>query len=155
MKVSMLSHLASTSAPTGAERVLDLLACQLSGRGHRVAVVAPGSWGLAASEGGSEVQVRSIPVRCCWLVQAERQPLWLQLARGARFLLPDPGVRTLREFLSEYEPDVVHVNCLPHLGGAAGEDRTSMVLADGYEPESLHPLLGWCSSSPGSRPTPA
>ncbi|WP_226363447.1 ABC transporter substrate-binding protein [Pseudonocardia abyssalis] len=28
-------------------------------------------------------------------------------------------------------------------GGAAGADGTAMVLADGYEPESLHPLLGY------------
>ncbi len=45
--------------------------------------------------------------------------MWLQAARGARFLLPDPGARKLREFLTEFDPDVVHVNCLPHLRGAA------------------------------------
>ena len=119
MNVTMLSHLASTSAPTGAERVLDLLARGLLDRDHRVFVSAPGEWGLAPSLKGLGVEVRSIPIRCCWLVQAERQPLWLQMARSARFLLPDPGVKALRTFLAESEPDVVYVNCLPHLRGAA------------------------------------
>jgi glycosyltransferase involved in cell wall biosynthesis len=119
MKVVHLSHLASKTAPTGAERVLDVLAGGLSRRGHRVAVVAPGPWGLAAARPGNDVEIKVIPLRCCWLVQAESQPLWLQAARGARFLLPDPGVSTLREFLADFDPDVVHVNCLPHLRGAA------------------------------------
>jgi glycosyltransferase involved in cell wall biosynthesis len=119
MRIVQLSHLASNTAPTGAERVLDLLACGLSARGHRVAVVAPGQWGLAASQPGNDVEIKVIEVRCCWLVQAESQPLWLQAARGARFLLPDPGVRKLRAFLADFDPDVVHVNCLPHLRGAA------------------------------------
>ena len=119
MRVLHLSHLASKAAPTGAERVLDVLACGLSDRGHRVAVVAPGPWGLAASQPGNDVEMKVIPVRCCWLVQAESQPLWLQAARGARFLLPDPGARKLREFFADFDPDVVHVNCLPHLRGAA------------------------------------
>jgi glycosyltransferase involved in cell wall biosynthesis len=65
------------------------------------------------------VELRSIPVRCCWLVQADRQPVWRQLWRGARFNLPDPGMRALGSFIREFAPDVVHVNCLPHLRGAA------------------------------------
>jgi glycosyltransferase involved in cell wall biosynthesis len=115
----MLSHLASTSAPTGAERVLELLARGLRNRDHRVAVSAPGPWDLASGLRGTNVEVRSIPVRCCWLVQADRQPAWRQFVRGVRFLLPDPGARALKAFLGEVEPDVVHVNCLPHLRGAA------------------------------------
>jgi glycosyltransferase involved in cell wall biosynthesis len=119
MKVAMLSHLASQSAPTGAERVLELVARGLVDRGHRVAVSAPGRWALEASLSRSGVEVRTIPVRCCWLVQAVRQPVWRQLVRGARFILPDPGVRALGSFIDEFAPDVVHVNCLPHLRGAA------------------------------------
>jgi glycosyltransferase involved in cell wall biosynthesis len=119
MRVAMLSHLASTSAPTGAERVLELLARGLRDRGHQITVSAPGRWDLASGLRGVDVEVRSIPVRCCWLVQADRQPLWRQFVRGARFLLPDSGVGALKEFLTEFEPDVVHVNCLPHLRGAA------------------------------------
>jgi hypothetical protein len=53
------------------------------------------------------------------LVQAEPQPLWLQAARSARYLLPDAGVNVLRGSLASFQPDVVHVNCLPHLRGAA------------------------------------
>jgi glycosyltransferase involved in cell wall biosynthesis len=124
MKIAMLSHLASESAPTGAERVLDLIARGLVGRGHRVSVSAPGPWAFESSLGESGVEVKSIPIRCCWLVQADRQPAWRQLVRGVRFLLPDPGERELEAFLSEVAPDVVHVNCLPHLRGAAAARAT-------------------------------
>ena len=124
MKIALLSHLASRSAPTGAERVLELIARGLVDRGHRVAVSAPGPWAFDASLTASGVDVRSIPVRCCWLVQAARQPAWRQLLRGARFLVPDPGAKALASFLSEFEPDVVHVNCLPHLRGAAAAHAT-------------------------------
>jgi glycosyltransferase involved in cell wall biosynthesis len=124
MKIALLSHLASQSAPTGAERVLELIARGLVGRGHRVAVSAPGPWAFESSLGRSGVEVKSIPIRCCWLVQADRQPAWRQLVRGARFLVPDPGVKVLDSFLSEFEPDVVHVNCLPHLRGAAAARAT-------------------------------
>lgn len=119
MKIAMFSHLASRLAPTGAERVLEVIARGLADRGHRLAVSAPGPWALADSLAESGIDVRSIPVRCCWLVQATRQPAWSQLLRGARFLMPDPGVKALNSFLSEFQPDVVHVNCLPHLRGAA------------------------------------
>jgi glycosyltransferase involved in cell wall biosynthesis len=119
MKIAMLSHLASRSAPTGAERVLVLIARGLVNRGHRVTVSAPGPWAFDSSLTAAGVEVRSIPVRCCWLVQADRQAAWRQLIRGARFFLPDPGTKALRNFLSEFGPDVVHVNCLPHLRGAA------------------------------------
>jgi len=60
-----------------------------------------------------------VPVKQCWLVQYGPQPLWRQAARGLRFAWPDPGSRELRAWLTEFEPDVVHVNCLSHLRGAA------------------------------------
>ena len=119
MKIAMLSHLASSTAPTGAERVLEIIARGLCDRGNQVAVSAPGRWDLAPALKAAGVEVRSIPIRCCWLVQADRQPVWRQLVRGARFLLPDPGTKALEGFLSEFGPDVVYVNCLPHLRGAA------------------------------------
>lgn len=119
MRVAMLSHLASTTAPTGAERVLETLARGLSDRDHQIAVSAPGRWELTAPLEGSGIEVRSIPVRSCWLVQADRQPLWRQVVRGARFLLPDSGILGLKDFITDFEPDVVYVNCLPHLRGAA------------------------------------
>ena len=119
MKIAMLSHLASPMAPTGAERSLGLLALGLSAKGHEVTVVVPGSWVLRKELETAGVSVISQPVRQCWLVQYGHQPLWRQAARGLRFAWPDPGSRGLRSGLSELMPDVVHVNCLSHLRGAA------------------------------------
>lgn len=119
MKIALLSHLASTKAPTGAERSLVLLALGLSARGHEIAVVAPGPWALREELETNGVSVTIVPVRQCWLVQYGSQPLWRQAARGLRFAWPDPGSRELRAWLTEFEPDVVHVNCLSHLRGAA------------------------------------
>jgi glycosyltransferase involved in cell wall biosynthesis len=119
MKVAMLSHLASATAPTGAERSLALLARGLRARDHEVAVTAPGRWGPARELEEAGVPVASIPVKPCWLVQWGPQPLWLQTIRGLRYATPDLGARLLVRWLSEFEPDVVHVNCLPHLRGAA------------------------------------
>jgi glycosyltransferase involved in cell wall biosynthesis len=45
--------------------------------------------------------------------------MWLQTARSLRYAMPDVGARLLLRWLSELAPDVVHVNCLPHLRGAA------------------------------------
>ncbi len=119
MKIAMLSHLASSTAPTGAERSLALLALGLSARGHEVAVLAPGPWALREELEAGGVSVTVVPVRQCWLVQYGSQPLWRQAARGLHFAWPDPGSRELRAWLTEFEPDVVHVNCLSHLRGAA------------------------------------
>ncbi len=119
MKIALLSHLASPTAPTGAERSLGLLALGLSARGHEVAVAAPGPWALTAELEAGGVRVTQVPVKQCWLVQYGPQPLWLQTVRGLRFAWPDPGSRGLRKWLSEFMPDVVHVNCLSHLRGAA------------------------------------
>jgi glycosyltransferase involved in cell wall biosynthesis len=119
VKIAMLSHLASSSAPTGAERVLEVIARGLADRDHRVAVSAPGAWAFDASLAEAGVDLRPIPVRCCWLVQADHQPVWKQALRAARYLVPDPGAKALESFLLEIEPDVVYVNCLPHLRGAA------------------------------------
>ena len=119
MKAALLSHLASVDAPTGAERSLALLACGLSEREHQVAVAVPGPWSMGGDLEAAGVEVATIPVRPCWLVQYGPQPLWRQVARGARYSLPDRGYRDLRSWLGELDPDVVHVNCLPHLRGAA------------------------------------
>jgi glycosyltransferase involved in cell wall biosynthesis len=119
VKAALLSHLASVDAPTGAERSLGLLARGLSGRGHEVVVTAPGPWSMGAALEAAEIEVATIPVRPCWLVQYGPQPLWRQTARGVRYALPDRGYRELRSCLGALDPDVVHVNCLPHLRGAA------------------------------------
>ena len=122
MKVALLSHLASPGAPTGAEHSLAVLARSLGARGHQVAVAAPGPWVLGNRLRADGVIVASVPVRSCWLVQYGPQPLWRQTIRAARFAMPDPGYRRLRRWLEELDPDVVHVNCLPHLRGAAAAD---------------------------------
>jgi glycosyltransferase involved in cell wall biosynthesis len=119
MKIAFLSHLASTAAPTGAERSLALLAGGLAGRGHRVSATAPGPWSLGAELAVAGIGVASIPVRACWLAQFGPQPLWRQMARAVRYALPDPGSHRLRAWLAATGPDVVHVNCLPHVRGAA------------------------------------
>jgi glycosyltransferase involved in cell wall biosynthesis len=119
MKIALLSHLASPTAPTGAERSLALLALGLSAGGHEVAVATPGRWALSQELDAGGASVTAVPIRQCWLVQYGPQPLWRQAARGLRYAWPDPGTRRLRRWLSGFEPDVVYVNCLSHLRGAA------------------------------------
>ena len=46
LSIAFLSHMASSTAPTGAEQSLALLAGGLRERGHRVGVVAPQRWVL-------------------------------------------------------------------------------------------------------------
>ena len=118
MKIALLSHLASETAPTGAERSLAMLASELAARGHEVAVAAPGPWALDTELAPAGVSVARLPVRSCWLVQYGPQPVWLQAGRALRYVMPDPGRSRLRSWLSTMQPDVVHVNCLPHLRGA-------------------------------------
>jgi len=119
MKLAAISHLASQDAPTGAEKSLCQLVGELSDRGHETAVIVPGSWCLDAAVRESGAEVVEIPSRGCWLVQAAEQPLWKQAMRYVRFRLPDPGYRRMMVWLDDYWPDVVHVNCLPQLKGAA------------------------------------
>ena len=119
MNVALLSHLASRTAPTGAEHSLSLLARGIAERGHEVAVTAPGPWTLERDLAASGIDVEKIAVRNCWLVQYGRQPLWRQMARAVRYAVPDPGRGTIRRWLGQLRPDVAHVNCLPHLRGAA------------------------------------
>lgn len=119
MKIAAISHLASPAAPTGAEKSLASLAGALVGRDHRVAVVAPGSWCLADGLEATGIEVTTIPNRGCWLVQWGRQPPVRQLLRYLRYRLPDPGYRRMMVWLDRYWPDVVYVNCLPQLKGAA------------------------------------
>jgi glycosyltransferase involved in cell wall biosynthesis len=119
MRVALLSHLASVDAPTGAERSLALLANGLVQRGHQVAMAAPGAWSMGTDLETAGIEVTTIPVRSCWLVQYGHQPPWRQAARVARYALPDRGYGYLRSWLGALDPDVVHVNCLPHLRGAS------------------------------------
>jgi glycosyltransferase involved in cell wall biosynthesis len=119
VKLAAISHLASPDAPTGAERSLAGLAAALRGRGHEVGVVAPGPWCLASDLEAAGVQVATIPSRAAWLVQWGPQPPATQLLRWLRWRLPDPGLRRMMVWLDRFWPEVVHVNCLPQLKGAA------------------------------------
>jgi glycosyltransferase involved in cell wall biosynthesis len=119
MKIAAISHLASPDAPTGAEKSLAALAGSLAGRDHRVGVVAPGPWCLAPDLEVAGVEVTTIGSRSCWLVQWGPQPFAAQLLRFFRYQLPDPGYRRMMVWLDRFWPDVVYVNCLPQLRGAA------------------------------------
>jgi glycosyltransferase involved in cell wall biosynthesis len=123
VKVCCFSHLASADAPTGAEHSLALLARGLSRRGHDVAITAPGPWSLEKGLVTAGIEVQQIPVRVCWLVQSEAQPLVSQIARAVRYGLPDSGGRAISIWLERRRPDVVHVNCLPHLRAARAGHR--------------------------------
>ena len=119
MKLAGVSHLASTGAPTGAEKSLAFLAESLAARGHETAVVAPGPWCLADRLEDAGVEVAAIPSRACWLVQWGPQPVAKQVLRFLRWRMPDPGTRRMMVWLDQYWPEVVYVNCLPQLKGAA------------------------------------
>lgn len=124
LSIAFLSHLASTQAPTGAEHSLALLAGELSGRGHRVSVVAPGRWALEAPLRARGVEVETIPSRSCWMTYWEPRPWPVALAKSVRCLWPQRAKSRIAAFLERWRPDVVHVNCLPHLAGAAAGART-------------------------------
>lgn len=117
LAVAMLSHLASPHAPTGAERSLVLLANGLAARRHRVAVTAPGPSAFE-SQLASNVPLTRIPCRMAWNSHFERDPLWRVAARFLRFVALDPGPAKLEDWMRGVWPDVVYVNCLPHVKGA-------------------------------------
>jgi glycosyltransferase involved in cell wall biosynthesis len=119
MKLVAVSHLASPDAPTGAEKSLAFLAGALSERRHATAVVVPGRWCLSDAVKESGVEVAEIASRACWLVQWGKQSGWKQTLRYLRYRFPDPGYRRMMVWLDRYWPDVVYVNCLPQLKGAA------------------------------------
>ena len=60
LSIAFLSHMASPTAPTGAERSLALLASGLKRRGHRVGVVAPGGWALEEPLRAADVSDRRL-----------------------------------------------------------------------------------------------
>ncbi|HNX48951.1 MAG TPA: glycosyltransferase, partial [Thermoanaerobaculaceae bacterium] len=124
LRVMLLSHLASRRAPTGAECSLAGLAKGLAGRGHRVAVVAPGPWVLADELEQAGVDVEIVPSRGCWLTYWEPRPWPVVAAKWLRHAWPSLAVWRLVRLITDWQPDVVHVNCLPHLRGAAAARRS-------------------------------
>jgi glycosyltransferase involved in cell wall biosynthesis len=123
LRIAMLSHMASLTSPTGAERSLALLASGLAERGHLVAVVAPGPWALAPRLTSRGVTVTTIRHRCCWLSSWENDPWPLVAMRWLRCLRPSGAPARITDFLARFGADVVHVNCLPHLAGAEAACR--------------------------------
>lgn len=119
MKIAGISHLASVDAPTGAEKSLALLMGSLAAKGHDAGVVAPGPWSLGDDLETAGVEVAMIPSRACWLVQWSGQPLAKQILRYLRWRAPDLGRRRMMVWLDRFWPEIVHVNCLPQIKGAA------------------------------------
>ena len=119
LSIAFLSHMASPSAPTGAEQSLALLAGGLRERGHRVGVVAPERWVLEEELRASDVSVEIIPSRACWMTYYEPRPWPVALMKWMRCAGSASATRRLARHLNGWKPDVVHVNCLPHLAGAA------------------------------------
>jgi len=126
MTVGMLSHMASATAPTGAETSLALLAEGLARRGHRVSVVVPGRWALAERLERQGVEVVTVPLRPCWLAYSRSPWTGAGPLKWLRWRLPDRGRGRLRRWLRETGPDVVHVNCLPQLSGALEARRAGL-----------------------------
>jgi glycosyltransferase involved in cell wall biosynthesis len=124
LRIACLSHLASTGAPTGAERSLAELAIGLARRGHRVLAVVPGPWVLEEELRAGAVEVARIPSRSCWLTYWEPRPWPVAAAKWVRYAWPQGAARGLGRLLGAWSPDVVHVNCLPHLRGAQAARRT-------------------------------
>ena len=119
LSIAFLSHLASPIAPTGAERSLVLLACELRRRGHRIAVVAPGPWALEEPLRRADVPVTTIRSRASWITYYRPRAWPLALVKWIRGVWPQRAVSDIGRFLEQFRPDVVHVNCLPHLAGAS------------------------------------
>lgn len=118
LHIAMLSHMASPSAPTGAERSLALLARGLRERGHHVDVVTPGPWALEEDLLKAGVKVWEIACRPCWLTYHDPIPWPRAALKWLRYALPDFGGLRIKNWLASRKPDVVHVNCLPHIRAA-------------------------------------
>jgi glycosyltransferase involved in cell wall biosynthesis len=74
---------------------------------------------LAPELEGAGVDVITVPSRPLWLTFWEQRPVPLGALKWARWAVT-AGVsrRRLMAFLAGRRPDIVHVNCLPHLSGA-------------------------------------
>ena len=143
LSVALLSHVASPTAPTGAERSLALLAQGMRERGHRVVVVTPDPSALEGTLSEAGVEVERIPGRACWLTYYEPRAWPVVLLKWIRYASPQPGAGRLGPFLQGCKPDVVHVNCLPHHHGArtaAGASITSSNLSASSSPISSNML---------------
>ena len=83
-----------------------------------MAVTAPGPSAFE-SQLNSSIPLTRIPCQMAWLTQFDRQPLWQTAGRFLRFTAaPDRGPTLIENWIRGVWPDVVHVNCLPHVKGA-------------------------------------
>jgi glycosyltransferase involved in cell wall biosynthesis len=64
------------------------------------------------------VETLTIPCRVCWLTYWEPRPWPVAAGKWLRWRTGRDAVRRIASWLGERQPDVVHVNCLPHLWGA-------------------------------------
>lgn len=64
-----------------------------------------------------------IKTRNCWMTYWEPARPIVAVGRWLRYALPDPGALRLERRLRALRPDVVHVNCLPHVRGARAGRR--------------------------------
>ena len=104
LSIAFLSHLASPIAPTGAERSLVLLACELRRRGHRIAVVAPGPWALEESLRRADVPVTTIRSRASWITYYRPRAWPLALVKWIRGVWPQRAVSDIGRFLEQFWP---------------------------------------------------
>jgi glycosyltransferase involved in cell wall biosynthesis len=122
--IAFLSHVASPDAPTGAERSLVHLARGMRRRGHRTLIVAPGEWALADTVRDGDVELEVVPSSACWLTYHDPRPWPVATAKWAKWLVSSGASTRIAGVLERWKPDVVHVNCLPHLSGAAAATAT-------------------------------
>lgn len=115
LRIVLASHLASRQAPTGAERSLALLAAGLAQRGHDVTVLLPGEWVLGGQVRDAGVRLATVPSRPCWLTYWEPRPWPVVAWKALRCWSGRRAARAMRRAMVSLAPDVVLVNCLPHL----------------------------------------
>src|SRR6185503_11290077 len=72
------------------------------------------------------IAVHHVAVRPAWIVDPDPGVTPAAAARFLRFALPDPGEAKLASLLRSLTPDVVHVNCLPHVRGASAAARAGL-----------------------------
>ena len=118
LSIAFLTHVASSRAPTGAERILAILASGMQRRGHRVAVAAPAGWCLESELLHAGVEVEHLSARACWLTYYEPRPWPVAALKWMRWASPQTAEGRISRWLRRWNADVVHVNCLPQIRGA-------------------------------------
>ncbi len=126
LRLVLASHVAARAAPTGAERSLALLAAGLARRGHQVTVLVPGRWVLGEKVREAGVQVVTVPSRPCWLTYWEPRPWPVVAWKALRCWLGQMAAGRLARAMAALAPQVVLVNCLPHLAAVKAAGRLGL-----------------------------